>query len=50
MKHMEYREGPQAKESFQQAMKALFQAVKPKKPKQRGKSTTLKKKPKSDKG
>jgi len=43
----EYREGPEAKERFETAMKTLFQAPKPKKPKKR--ATTLRKAKRSDK-
>jgi hypothetical protein len=44
---VEYREGPEAKERFEQAMKALFQAPKPKKSKKR--APTLRKPKRSDK-
>jgi len=51
MRDPEYREGPKATEKFEEAMKKLFQIPKSKlSKKQRGKATTLKKKPKSDKG
>jgi len=47
----EYREGPEAKESFEQAMKSLFQAPKlsSKKRKQKDMPSTLRKPPKPDK-
>jgi hypothetical protein len=43
----EYKEGPEAKERFEQAMKTLFQAPKPKKSKKR--PTTFRKTKRSDK-
>jgi hypothetical protein len=43
----EYREGPEAKEKFEQTMRTLFQAPRPKKPKKR--PTTLRKTKRSDK-
>jgi len=52
MKELEYTEGPKAKENFEDAMKAVFQAPKPVK---RGKkekdtpSTSFRKPKKSDK-
>jgi hypothetical protein len=47
----EYREGPEAKENFERAMKSLFQAPKlsPKKRKQKNKPATLRKTKRSDK-
>jgi len=47
----QYREGPEAKENFEQAMKCLFQAPKvtPKKKQQARKPATLRKPKRSDK-
>jgi hypothetical protein len=43
----EYKEGPEAKERFEQAMRTLFQTPRPKKPKKR--PATLRKAKRSDK-
>jgi len=46
----EYREGPEAKERFEQAMRAAFQTPKPKKTKkQKNKPATFRKTKRSDK-
>jgi len=46
----EYREGPEAKEKFEQTMRTLFQAPKPENPKQKpDKPTTLRKPKRADK-
>jgi len=46
----EYREGPEAKERFEQAMRAAFQTPKPKKSKkQKPKTATFRKTKRSDK-
>ena len=46
----EYREGPEAKEKFEQAMKSLFQAPKAQNSKKRKpKTATLRKSKRSDK-
>ena len=44
----EYREGPEAKEKFEQAMRAIFRAAKPAKQK-KDKPATLRKTKRSDK-
>ena len=48
---IEYKEGPEAKENFDRAMKSLFQATKslPKKRRQRNKPSTLRKPKRADK-
>lgn len=46
----EYKEGPEAKEKFEQTMRTLFQAPKPEKPKKQKPEVTSFRKPKrSDK-
>jgi hypothetical protein len=45
----EYREGPEAKERFEQAMRAAFQTPKPKRKKQKPKPATFRKTKRSDK-
>lgn len=46
----EYREGPEAKEKFEQTMRTLFQAPKPAKKKQgKEEASTLRKPKRSDK-
>jgi len=45
----EYREGPEAKERFEQAMRAAFQTPKPKRKKQKTKPATFRKTKRSDK-
>jgi hypothetical protein len=45
----QYREGPEAKERFEQAMRAAFQTPKPKLKKQKSKPATFRKTKRSDK-
>jgi hypothetical protein len=45
----EYREGPEAKERFEQAMRTAFQTSKPKPKKQKAKPATFRKTKRSDK-
>jgi hypothetical protein len=46
----EYKEGPEAKEKFEQTMRTLFQASKPiNRKKKQGEIPSLRKKPRSDK-
>ena len=46
----EYKEGPEAKEKFEQAMQHLFQASKPTfRKKKKAETPTLRKKPRPDK-
>jgi len=45
----EYREGPEAKERFEQAMRTAFQTPKPKRKKQKPKTATFRKTKRSDK-
>jgi hypothetical protein len=46
----EYREGPEAKEKFEQTMRTLFQAPKPtNRKKNKGETPSLRKKPHPDK-
>jgi hypothetical protein len=45
----EYREGPEARENFEQAMRAAFQSPKPKPKKQKTKPATFRKTNRSDK-
>jgi hypothetical protein len=46
----EYREGPEAKETFEHAMKSLFQFPKPTlRKKKQGEIPSLRKKPRTDK-
>jgi hypothetical protein len=50
MKTVEYREGPEAKEKFEQAMRTAFQAPKPTaRKKKKADTPTLRKKPRPDK-
>jgi len=50
MKTLEYREGPEAKENFDKAMRTLFQTSKPTARKtKKAEPQSLRKKPRSDK-
>jgi hypothetical protein len=49
MKTVEYREGPEAKEKFDQAMRTAFQAPKPTPRKKKAPTASLRKPKRSDK-